>query len=244
MDSLNLVTAIRGLITDSLYEVHTSLPVKVVSVDYSAKTVHVESLINNTRSTDDTTTYPTMYDVPIVVNGGGTGRISMPTKVGDVGVVMFSERDPSNALVGDGDNPLDTTLMMPCGIYPVAFLPKTALSSDTTEDINPDDVVISNNKQAYISVSPNGVITIQSMLGGKITVDAGVTIEDAGGGVFKQYNNQLSWVGGEVNLNGYIISSSGVATDSTGITSNQHTHPVAGVQSGSSTIPTEPPTQG
>lgn len=242
MDSLNLVTAIRGLVSDGLYEIHTNLPVRVVSVDYSAKTVHVESLVNNTRSSDDSTTYPTMYDVPIVVNGGGTGRISMPTQVGDVGVVMFSERDPSNALQGDGSSASNGNLTMPCGIYPIGFIPKTALANDSTEDIDSDNVVISNNKQAYISVSPDGIITIESKLGGKITIDAGVTIEDSGGGILKQSGNSLSWVGGEVNFNGYIISASGVATDSSGVTSNEHTHVVEGVSTGSASVTSDAPT--
>lgn len=50
MDSLNIVTALRGLIKNQISEVHTSLPVRVTGVDYDAKTVVLESVVKNTKT--------------------------------------------------------------------------------------------------------------------------------------------------------------------------------------------------
>lgn len=240
MDSLNLVTAIRGLVLDGLYEMHTSLPARVVSVDYGAKTVHLESLVNNTRGSEDSTAYPTMYDVPIMTLAGGDARISMPVRVGDVGVVMFSERDPSNALQADGTSATDGNMAMPCGIYPVAFLPKTALGGDSTPALDENNIVIGNNQTTSMSFSPDGEMIIESTLGGKITVNDSVTITD-GVGTLTLSDGNLTFTGGVVNLNGYVISSGGVATDSSGVVSNSHTHPVKGVQTGSGQVISNPP---
>ena len=109
MDALNLVTAMRGMMTEQLAEVHTSLPVRVTGVNYGAKTLTLESIVKNTRSEEDSIDYPTFHDVPFMVNGGGTGRISFPIKSGDIGVVIFSERDPSNAMQTSGDAATTTT---------------------------------------------------------------------------------------------------------------------------------------
>lgn len=240
MDSLNLVTAIRGLVLDGLYEIHTSLPARVVSVDYGAKTVHLESLINNTRGSEDSTAYPTMYDVPIMTLAGGDARISMPIRVGDIGVVVFSERDPSNALQSDGTSSTDGNLVMPCGIYPAAFLPKTALGNDSTPDLDENNIVIGNNQTTSMSFSPDGEMVIESTYGGKITINDSVTITD-GTGTLTLSGGNLTFTGGTVNFNGYVISSTGLATDSAGISSNNHTHIIEGIQTGTGEVTSEVP---
>jgi len=238
MDSLNIVTALRGLIKNQISEVHTSLPVRVTGVDYDAKTVVLESVVKNTKDSENEINYPTFYDVPMAINGGGTGRISFPTKAGDVGVLIFSERDPSNALQTDGSTASSATLNQPCGLYPVAFIPKITMGGDSTESVDPDKVVLSNNKQSYVSLSPDGEIEARNAQGMLVRVDSsGIHLTD-GVGTLDLAGGNLTFKGGTANINGMTVDSAGNVKDANGIGLNTHTHPVTGVQTGSSTIDT------
>lgn len=242
MDALNIVTAMRGMMLEQLAEVHTSLPVRVTGVDYGGKTVTLESIVKNTRSTDDEIDYPTFHDVPFMVNGGGTGRISFPIKAGDIGVVIFAERDPSNALQTAGDNSSSSTLIQPCGLYPACFIPKIATATDSTEAVDSSKVVISNNKQTYGSFDPDGTISFYNSQGMKIDITpSGITMTD-GTGTLTLSGGKLTFRGGVINLNGLIIDANGRMTDGNGVGFHNHTHAVRNVESGNSTRESDPPT--
>lgn len=242
MDALNFVTSLRGLILEQLTEVHTALPVRVTGIDYGAKTVTLESIVKNTRSTDDEIDYPTFHDVPFMVNGGGTGRISFPIKAGDIGTVMFSERDPSNAFQTAGDSASGSTLIQPCGLYPVCFIPKISTATDSSEAVDSEKVVISNNKNTYASFDPSGNISIYNSQGKRIDITtSGITITD-GTGTLKIQGGNLTWTGGSANFNGLIIDQNGQMTDGNGVGFHNHTHKVTNVEPGNSTIESQRPT--
>lgn len=251
MDALNFVTALRGLVKEELSEIHTSIPVRVTGVDYDAKTVTLESIIKNTRSTDDEIDYPTFHDVPFMVNGGGTGRISFPIKAGDIGTVIFSERDPSNALQTAGDSPSSSTLIQPCGLYPICFIPKIATATDSTEAVDPNNVVISNNKKTYGSFDPDGTISLYNSQGVKIDLTPeGLFVQTSGQpikvtdgtGTFQISGGALSWVGGSANFNGLVIDENGEMTDGNGVGFHNHTHLVKNIQTGDGERESEKPT--
>lgn len=242
MDALNFVTAMRGLMTEQLAEVHTSLPVRVTGVNYGAKTLTLESIVKNSRSSEDEIDYPTFNDVPFMVNGGGTGRISFPIKSGDIGVVIFSERDPSNALQTSGEQPTGTTLMQPCGLYPVCFIPKISTGTDSTEAVDSEKVVISNNKNTYASFDPSGTISIWNSQGMKIDITpSGITMTD-GSGTLDLKGGVMTFKGTSANINGLQIDQNGLMTDGNGIGFHTHTHTVRNVQSGSSSAESNKPT--
>lgn len=244
MDALNLTTALRGLVSEQIAEVHTSIPARVVGVDHAAKTVTLEAIVKNSRSSEDETDYPTFYDVPFMVNGGGKGRISMPIESGDIGTVLFSERDPSNALQTNGEQATTTTLKIACGLYPICFIPKIATATDSTEPVDPTKVVISNNRQTYGEFSPDGNISIYNTQGIRIDVTpTSIQITD-GSGVLTMTQGNLTYKGGTINLNGLIINPEGRMTDSKGVSLHNHKHPVRNVESGNSTVISEIPEGG
>lgn len=251
MDALNFVTSLRGLVLEQLTEVHTSLPARVTGVDYASKTVTLESILTNTRSSEDQVEYPTFYDVPFMINGGGVARISFPIKAGDIGTLIFSERDPSNALQTDGETTSASTLILPCGLYPICFIPKIATATDSSEAVDPDKIVISNNKQTYADFDPAGNISIYNSQGVQIeltpsglNVKTGgmpITVTD-GAGTFQITGGNLTWVGGTANFNGLVIDQNGQMTDGNGTGFHTHTHLVRNIQSGDDSRESEKPT--
>lgn len=241
MDSLNVVTALRGLILDHLLEIHTTLPARVVAVDYGAKSVLATSITKNTRTATDEEDYPIFHDVPIFMNGGGNARITFPVKTGDIGVVVFTERDPSNALQTTGDSSSSASMIMPCGLYPIMFIPKIALGSDSSKAIDENNIELSNDDKSTLTLSPDGEIIAESVLGGKITVNSGVTITD-GSGTLTVSDGKLNWTGGEVSINGLTISKDGLLTDANGLAFATHTHKIENVETGDSEIESLKPT--
>lgn len=251
MDALNITTAFRGLIADQLAEIHTSLPVRVTGVNYGAKTVTLEAIVKNSRSDEDVISYPTFYDVPFMINGGGDARISFPIRAGDIGTVLFAERDVSNAMQTNGDSASTSTLIAPCGLYPITFIPKIATATDSSESVDPNNIVISNNKQTYGSFSPDGNISIYNAQGMKIDITPGgitvnapgkpITVTD-GSGTLTISNGKMTYTGSEINLNGLKIDSNGMMTDGRGIGFHDHTHLVENIETGNGSRETNPPT--
>ncbi|BBK09272.1 hypothetical protein [Klebsiella phage 05F01] len=241
MDALNIVTSFRQLIMDHISEIHTSLPARVTSVDYGAKTVHLESIVKNKRGSDDEISYPTMYDVPFMINGGGNARISFPIKSGDIGTVIFAERDISNAMQTSGEEASSASIIQPCGMYPVCFIPKIATGTDSTESVDENSIVISNNKNTYSSFDPDGNISIYNSQGMKVDLTTtGISLTD-GSGTLSLTGGNLTFNGGTFNINGLIIDENGLITDSNGVAFHTHTHRVSGVESGSSTVESDIP---
>ena len=242
MDALNFVTAMRGMMLEQIAEVHTSLPVRVTGVDYAGKTVTLESIVKNTRSTEDEIDYPTFHDVPFMVNGGGTGRISFPIASGDIGAVIFSERDPSNALQTSGEDASGGTLIQPCGLYPICFIPKISTATDSSEPVDSKNVVISNNKSTYGSFDPTGTITFYNKQGMKVTITpTGIVMTD-GTGTLTMTGGNLTFRGGTVNINGLVIDSGGNMTDGNGVGFHNHTHLVRNIETGSGSRESDKPT--
>lgn len=251
MDALNPVTALRSLILDQLSEIHTALPVRITGVDYGAKTVSAEAIIKNTRGPEDEISYPPFHDVPFAINGGGDARISFPLRAGDIGTIIFAERDPSNALQTDGDAAASATLIQPCGLYPICFIPKVATATDSSPPVDSEKIVISNNENTYAEFDPNDKITIRNSSGMIVEISAsgisvtapGQTVKMTdGAGEFTMTGGNLSFKGGAINLNGLIIDSKGNMTDGNGVGFHNHTHTVRNVESGNSNRETDKPT--
>lgn len=66
---------------------------------------------------------------------------------------------------------------------------------------------------------------------------SGIHLTD-GVGTLDLAGGNLTFKGGTANINGMTVDSAGNVKDANGIGLNTHTHPVTGVQTGSSTIDT------
>jgi hypothetical protein len=106
--------AINAIVDAKLSGVHTHVPFKVVSVDWSKKppTLVAQPTIKARQILPDGTQkwvdLPQVPDVPIQFPGGGGASLTFPIKAGDEGLLMISTRSTdSYQQSGDGQPPVD-----------------------------------------------------------------------------------------------------------------------------------------
>lgn len=101
--------AINAIIDSRLAAVHTHVPFRVVSVDYSKKppTLVAQPTIKATVAQPDGSQkwvdLPQVPDVPIHFPGGGGVSMTFPIKAGDEGLLMISTRSIDQQQQSGGD---------------------------------------------------------------------------------------------------------------------------------------------
>lgn len=226
MNPIKFSTVLSDLVESSLMDVHTCLPAKVVSVDYGTGHLSATPLVRTRVAIGKTLDYPQLDNIPMLIMSGkaGIARITFPVSAGDIVIVLFSERDSTSVISGSGSDTVDPDQSAPLGLYPIGALPCIFTSSGGSP-ISPTDVELKNDKSLY-TLKPDGSQKISNTSGSIELGSDGTITQTAGGGKI------LMTPDGTVNINGFIISPSGQATSSTGVSLENHVH--GGVQTGPS----------
>ena len=130
-------------------DLHTQIPAKVVEVNYTKNAVTVQPLIKTYINADQTMAFPQCIDVPMALlsSGRGAAKITIPVKVGAIGLLKFSERDIANWIQSVGNEivlpEIKDNLSMGAKMYPVSFevglfTPASAIDWDS------ENIVIDN----------------------------------------------------------------------------------------------------
>jgi len=159
---------VEAIVEHSLWDLHTCLPAKIVTIDYEQQKATVQPLIKernrdakaNDKGLQD---MPVIQGVPVIFPSANTGILTFPIKAGDIVLVVFSERSVDNFVFSDGVNPVDpddfrkhnyTDAFCIAGLYPF----KKALG------IHPSDAVLRMNvdtaNECKIALAPSGDVTI------------------------------------------------------------------------------------
>lgn len=218
MNPNEFVMSLQGLIQSQLADVHTILPVKITSVDYSKKTANVLPLVKTKIGVSKSVAYPELAGVPLVVLSGGKARITFPVKAGDTGIVLFSERDVSNVLASTGTDTVEPLMSNYLGLFPIAVICGISINSDS-EEISNEDIVI-ENELSKISLKPDGTTTIQN----------------GSSSIVQEPNGNVRVNGLTVTPDGNIITASGVNLNEFYQKFMSHVH--SGVQRGGSNTDT------
>ncbi len=161
---------VEAIVEHSLWDLHTCLPAKIVTIDYEQQKATVQPLIKernrdakaNDKGLQD---MPVIQGVPVIFPSANTGILTFPIKAGDIVLVVFSERSVDNFVFSDGVNPVDpddfrkhnyTDAFCIAGLYPF----KKALG------IHPSDAVLRMNvdtaNECSVSLKPNGDVIVDT----------------------------------------------------------------------------------
>jgi hypothetical protein len=151
---------ITDIIDNKLYDLHTSMPAKIVSYDSATGMASVQPLIkrkfkNQAQAVD----LPIINKVPVMFPRTATAFIHMPVAAGDVGHLMFSERSLDTwKTLGGSQDPKDvrkhdlTDCVFHLGGYP-ASTPLVGAEANCIHLKNGTSEVIAKN---------NGDITLKN----------------------------------------------------------------------------------
>ncbi|MDB4311874.1 Gp138 family membrane-puncturing spike protein [bacterium] len=168
-----LVDALNGLIDTRLKSVYTMLPAKVTSVDYTKNNLSAQPLITGKFADGSQLKTPELHQVPIFVlsAGGGSTRITLPVKVGDTVLILFSQRSVGVFLGSNASEPVDSPTTTTHGINPIMALP-CLFTPSTAKEISSDDLVVENGS-SKITVSPSGDIAVKCP---KLTIEGDLEV--------------------------------------------------------------------
>lgn len=149
----SVAKVIDDAINAALLDVHTCLPAKVVDVDVVQGLCNVQPVLKTEFADETIAELPVINNVPIATYRAGAAFISLPLKVGDMVMLVFSERSldiwQAKGGIVDPVDPrkfdLSDAIAYP-GVYPAIDPPIGA---------DPDSIVIRNNITT-LTVRPDG----------------------------------------------------------------------------------------
>ena len=166
---------VTELIKSQVLGIHTALPARVEKYDHTTQKADVKPLVSKKyRNSDLVTEIPVLPSVPVQwpSSAGGDAYIHLPLKVGDLGMVIFSERSIDSWLSGDGqitapNDPRHHDLSD--GVFIPGVRPFKAALAGTSEN----NMVIQNDA-LRIEIDPSGKISITGATKELLTVLSGV----------------------------------------------------------------------
>ncbi len=194
-------------------DIRSSVPAKVLHVDYKRSSVRVKPLIKVFIDRDRVMELPETVDLPLFIVSGNDGKagITMPVKEGDIGELTYADQDTSDWLSGDGKNiiekPSETSsrenLSTGGTMYPLSF--KVGLyTRQKPLEIDPANVVIFNEKAISIYY-PDGKVVTKN--------DNGSYIMEANGDhKFTNGSSNFSVEGDEILANGATLKDGNIVT--------------------------------
>lgn len=179
---LDLFTVIDSHIQNYDSQLFTAMPASVLEVtkDGGIKYVKVQPSLNKIYTDGVTSKMPPVSKVPVVFPSGGGGLLSFPIVEGDTVLLIFSKRNISNWLEGDGGevnpatlrtNSLNDAIAIP-GLYPT----KNNLSpndTDTELKYNGNTILLKQDGGMEIKTE-SGDLDVSAS--GKVAVTTGSTL--------------------------------------------------------------------
>lgn len=173
-DQSRIAAMFRSFVGDMFYDIHTSVPAVITSIDYSKGFCSARPLIKTKRNDDKIYAEPEIHDIPLtgmIVNGGKV-VMTFPFKTGDKVYVTMADRDSSSLVEGSNSSLFTPELKQPMGYYPIGITPLHTKTSGVKVD--PNNIVIANEssnitiKPASINIISSGVVGIN---GAQVTAD-------------------------------------------------------------------------
>lgn len=154
-----IVDALQDLIDYRFLTLSTIIPARVTSVNYKDNHLNAIPLIKTKLSDNSQKESPELYHVPIFIlsAGGGSVRITLPVKVGDTVLILYSQRSLGNFYLSDGKEVVDAESSTTHGSYPILALPGL-FTPTTAVPIDSSNLVVENGS-TKLTVAPSGDIT-------------------------------------------------------------------------------------
>lgn len=93
-----MTDAIRNAVLYQLLNVHTAMPGKIVSYDFSTKKAQIQPMVDKKYTDGTTEPMPVLNNVPVIFPFAGGASITFPVNPGDFCLVICCERSIDNFL--------------------------------------------------------------------------------------------------------------------------------------------------
>lgn len=208
-----LATLIIDAIKSRLTDFRVSLPCKIAAYNSSDGTVDVDILIKDQRLQSDGTVklnaFPTIKDVPIQWYRCGTCWITLPLKVGDLGKLVFADRNLSNWSAANKGEVVDPKDLGMHNLAGATFEPGLYPASAAIPSPDPDNIVI--HADTKVMLGEKGLDDTKLVALAKLVKDEITALRNT-------VNNNVSTFNGHTHLAGTLITGPSPGSPVTGAT--------------------------
>lgn len=155
----SMADAIRNAVLYQLLNIHTAMPGKVVSYDYTSKKAQIQPMVDKKYTDGTTEPMPVLNNVPVIFPFAGGASITFPVNPGDFCLVICCERSIDNFLAqGQQSPPTDPRKFdLSDGVAIMGLLP-----FNQTSPASSNDEFLISYAGSKIKIASNGDVTIQT----------------------------------------------------------------------------------
>jgi hypothetical protein len=185
------VQALSNFIDSKHNDLFTQIPAKVTDVSMVTEGkpfINAEPLINTKRSDGTYYELAEVLEVPLMVYSANNGKakFTLPIKVGDNVLLIYSMRDTEDYLTKDRTAVANAEYLQVLGEYPIMAIPAGYTQSNYVE-VDPDNILIENDILKVV-MKPDGEMTTDNDVT-NITHQADGTSTYSNDKVNVEYNN-------------------------------------------------------
>lgn len=193
----DIVSVLDKWVDRRLEGVHTSMPAKIISYEFSSRKATVLPLVNLRMASGDLLEMPAIDAVPVMFPCSHGWSLIGPIKEGDLGLLLVTESSLGNWLNGQGQqvDPEDETrfslqdaVFLP-GMYPFSAIPSQPGAENELALATPNGSLIIR-EDGSIAVEAQGKVSITNQASG-LQAELG-KLWDAINDVLAQYKNMVT----------------------------------------------------
>lgn len=195
----------RSMFDIVLSEYYFCLPCRVVAVSASTQTVDIQPVLKRYYiKAGQSLSRAVIKGVPFMFQRADDTYISLPIKVGDTGLAVFSQRDISNWKEVGGEVPLQS--LRTSDYNDAIFLPFVGSKAQAIPDYNPDYIeIVKNGKKITVK---DGVLDAPVWHINCKSITASETIH-AGGMIDSDTDCVSAGISGKLHVHGGVVPGSG-----------------------------------
>ena len=161
----DLVDILTDAIEDTLYDLHTGLPAKVVTFYSDRQMVDVQPLLKQVfldeNDEEKIIDIPKIHNVPILYPAGGGWAITWPMQTDDIVYLTFAERSLDPVLESDGKSTLDPVQARRHDLNDAVCIPGLRPVTMPLGNLTNDDLVIGREDGSnQIVIKADGTIDL------------------------------------------------------------------------------------
>jgi len=134
---------------------------------------------------------------------GGSAYVSMPVKVGATVLVIFSERDGSNFMEGDGSSSIVSSQLHALGLFPAGYIPLPTRAKGVP--YSPTDILMVNDK-SKVTITPSSIKMENASGSSELSADGSQTLKNSSGQMQLASSGEIKANGATITTDGNIIT--------------------------------------
>lgn len=239
MDDISLESLLRQYISNSINGMFTAIPGRIERVvSLSEQRVDVRPIVNRITPDEGELEHPVVLSVPLVFPGSNTSQFSFPVSVGDIVLLVFSQRSIQRFKLGANNKhrPLDFSKYSrnDAIAIPGLFSFPSAVNNPNKRSLShsTSDTVITHNigssAECEVRLKASGDVIINAP-GNNVSVNCSTAVVNADSST--TVNSPTSTVNGDVQVNGDVDVSGDVTASGVSLVNHTHTGDSGGTTS-------------